>query len=100
MMNLKIMEERAILYKIIPAWVEHGDEIEFFEPGAAAPGEKGQLSSLLLPGVSVASGSVSRLRLEDGLNAQTDKGISFDFSLNRSGQSVAGKHAGLGGQGE
>ena len=68
MMNLKIMEDRAIPYKIIPAWV--------------------------------ASGSVSRLRLEDELNAQTDKGISFDFSLNRSGQSVAGKHPGLGGQGE
>ena len=48
-------------HTVIPPWVKVGDEIEFFEPL-----EQGGLRSLLLPGIKVASGSVSRLFLEDG----------------------------------
>jgi len=48
-------------HSILPEWVRKGDEVEFFEQG---PGS--ELRSLLLPGVEVAGGSVSRLFLEDG----------------------------------
>jgi predicted RNA-binding Zn-ribbon protein involved in translation (DUF1610 family) len=48
-------------HTITPPWVKVGDEIEFFEPL-----DEGGLRSLLLPGIKVASGSVSRLFLEDG----------------------------------
>jgi hypothetical protein len=44
-----------------PEWGQRGDEVEFFEP---LPG--GGLKTLLLPGVKVAGGSVSRVALEDG----------------------------------
>jgi len=47
-------------HSILPDWVVKGDEVEFFEP---LP--DGGLRSLLLPGVRVASGSVSRILLED-----------------------------------
>jgi predicted RNA-binding Zn-ribbon protein involved in translation (DUF1610 family) len=48
-------------HTVLPPWVKVGDEIEFFESL-----EQGGLRSLLLPGIKVASGSVSRLFLEDG----------------------------------
>jgi len=48
-------------HTIIPDWVKKGDEVEFFEET-----EKGELRSLLFPGIKVASGSVTRLLLEDG----------------------------------
>lgn len=48
-------------HTVIPPWVEVGDEIEFFESV-----QKEGLRTLLLPGIKVASGSVSRLFLEDG----------------------------------
>jgi len=48
-------------HTIIPDWVNKGDEVEFFEET-----EKGELRSLLFPGIKVASGSVTRLLLEDG----------------------------------
>jgi len=48
-------------HAILPDWVRRGDEVEFFE---ALP--DGSRRSLLLPGVQVASGSVSRILLEDG----------------------------------
>jgi len=48
-------------HAILPDWVEKGDEVEFFEP---LP--DGSRRSLLLPGVRVASGSVSPILIEDG----------------------------------
>jgi len=48
-------------HSVWPEWIQRGDEVEFFEP---LPG--GGLRSLLLPGVKVADGSVSRVLLEDG----------------------------------
>jgi len=48
-------------HSILPDWVAKGDEVEFFEP---LP--DGGRRSLLLPGIQVASGSVSRILLEDG----------------------------------
>ncbi len=48
-------------HSVIPKWVKKGDEVEFFEID-----EKGNFKSLKLPDVEVASGSVSRLFLEDG----------------------------------
>ncbi len=48
-------------HSILPEWVRKGDEVEFFEID-----EDGKLRSLKLPDVEVASGSVSRLFLEDG----------------------------------
>ena len=48
-------------HTIIPDWVKRGDEVEFFEKDS-----KGELHSLKLPDVKVASGSVTRLFLEDG----------------------------------
>ncbi len=48
-------------HSVIPDWVNKGDEVEFFEVD-----EKGNFLSLKLPDVKVASGSVSRLFLEDG----------------------------------
>ena len=46
---------------IWPEWGERGDEVEFCEPLAG-----GGMRTLLLPGVKVAGGSVSRILLEDG----------------------------------
>ncbi len=48
-------------HTIIPGWVRPGDEVEFYEKDS-----KGRLCPLILPGVKVASGSVTRLFLEDG----------------------------------
>ncbi|MBA7690425.1 hypothetical protein ES703_98951 [subsurface metagenome] len=48
-------------HSILPKWAEKGDEVEFFEQTA-----EGDFRSLLLPGIKVASGSVSRILLEDG----------------------------------
>jgi DNA-directed RNA polymerase subunit M/transcription elongation factor TFIIS len=48
-------------HSILPDWLKKGDEVEFFEP---LP--DGSLRSLLLPGIEVAGGSVSRVLLEDG----------------------------------
>jgi len=48
-------------HSIWPEWVQRGDEVEFFE---TLP--DGSRRSLLLPGIKVASGSVSRVLLEDG----------------------------------
>ncbi len=48
-------------HSVVPKWVKKGDEVEFFEID-----DDGDLRSLKLPDVKVASGSVSRLFLEDG----------------------------------
>jgi transposase-like protein len=48
-------------HAIWPEWGQRGDEVEFYEP---LP--DGRRRSLLLPGVKVAGGSVSRIELEDG----------------------------------
>ncbi|RKX83110.1 MAG: hypothetical protein DRP57_08585 [Spirochaetes bacterium] len=48
-------------HAVVPDWVKGGDEVEFFEKN-----KKGELLSLKLPDVKIASGSVTRLFLEDG----------------------------------
>jgi hypothetical protein len=42
-------------------WVDKAAQVEFFEPRS-----DGSLRSLLLPGIEVAGGSVSRVLLADG----------------------------------
>jgi predicted RNA-binding Zn-ribbon protein involved in translation (DUF1610 family) len=48
-------------HSVLPEWIRKGDEVEFYEPEAG-----GNMRSLILPGIKVAGGSVSRLFLEGG----------------------------------
>ena len=70
-------------HSVLPDWIRKGDEVEFFEPQA----EDG-LSSLTLPGISVAGGSVSRLILEEGniLLFSNIAGVHQSFYLLKPGE--------------
>lgn len=70
-------------HSVLPEWIRKGDEVEFFEPLA----EDG-MRTLILPGISVAGGSVSRLILEEGniLLFSNIAGVHQSFYLLKPGE--------------